>query len=191
MNGKKRLLTAGVVAVLVVCAVPALAWAAVWKDKGTNVTKAIEFAAVGGELWEVIKKEGEVEKKGGMSCEVRLTFATSGGTTGEVTKFENIKCPTAFGTFAGCELSSATGKSLPWIVHVNATDLTITNLKIKRTFKAGCPTSELEKTISEATVTLESTTAIDTMNVEGSATEYTAHSTLKVEGANNGTYGIG
>jgi hypothetical protein len=191
MNGNKRLLVAGVVAALIVLAVPALALAAVWKDKGTNVSKSVEFAAVGGELWETIKKEGEEEKKGGMSCEVRAVFATSGGSTGEVTAFETIKCPTAFGTLAGCELSTATAKGLPWTVDVNATDLTITNMRIKRTFKAGCAISELDKTIASATVTLESPTEINEMNFSGEATEYKTAGTITVEGANNKTYGIG
>ncbi|HEX6688117.1 MAG TPA: hypothetical protein VF085_05570, partial [Solirubrobacterales bacterium] len=85
MNGKKRLLTAGVIAALVVCAVPALALAAVWKDKGTNVNKLVEFAAIGGELFETTEKVGEEEKiKGGMSCEVRMVIATEGGSSGEV-----------------------------------------------------------------------------------------------------------
>jgi hypothetical protein len=93
--------------------------------------------------------------------------------------------------FAKCELNTAEAKGLPWAVHVNATDLTITNLRTKRTFKAGCPTTELDKTIASVTVTLESPTAISEMEFSGSTTGYKTVGSLTIEGANNGTYGIG
>jgi hypothetical protein len=184
MNSNKRLLIAGVIAALVVLAVPALALAAVWKDKGTNVTKFVEFAALGGEIFETTAGNG-------MNCEVRAVFTTEGGSTGKVTKFEIKKCPTGFGSFAKCELNTAEAKGLPWTVHVNATDLTITNLRTKRTFKAGCPTTELDKTITSVTVTLNTPTAISEMEFSGSITGYKILGSLTVEGANNGTYGIG
>jgi hypothetical protein len=184
MKNNRRLLLAGVIAAVVVLAVPALALAAVWKDKGTNVTKFVEFAAIGGELFETTTGNG-------MSCEVRAVFTTEGGSTGKVTKFEIKKCPTGFGSFAGCELNTAEAKGLPWTVDVNATDLTITNMRTKRTFKAGCATSELDKTIGSTTVTLESPTAISEMNFLGETTGYKTAGTITVEGANNGTYGIG
>lgn len=184
MNGNKRLITAGVVAAVLLLAVPALALAAVWKDKGTNVTKFVEFAAIGGELF-------ETSSESGMSCEVRAVFTTEGGSTGKVTKFEIKKCPTGFGSFAGCELNTAEAKGLPWTVHVNATDLTITNMRTKRTFKAGCSTSELDKTITSTTVTLESSSAINEMNFSGETTGYKTNGTITVEGTNNKTYGIG
>jgi len=192
MKGNKRLLIAGVVAAIVVLAVPALALAAVWKDKGTNVSKFVEFAAIGGELFETTEKVGEEEKvKGGMSCEVRAVFTTEGGSTGKVPKFEIKKCPTGFGEFAGCELSTAEAKGLPWTVDVNATDLTITNMRTKRTFKAGCKTTELDKTITSTTVTLESASEINEMSFSGSTTGYKTNGTITVEGTNNKTYGIG
>lgn len=183
MNSNKRLLIAGVIAALVILAVPALALGAVWKDKGTNVTKFVEFAAIGGELWET--------SGNGMSCEVRAVFTTEGGSTGKVTKFETKKCPTGFGSFTGCELNTAEAKGLPWTVDVNSTDLTITNFHTKRTFKAGCATTEVDKTIGSLTVTLESPTAISEMNFIGTVAEYKTTGTITVEGTNNGTYGIG
>lgn len=184
MKNNRRLLLAAAIAAVAVLAVPALALAAVWKDKGTNVTKFVEFAAIGGEDFETTTGNG-------MNCEVRAVFTTEGGSTGKVTKFEIKKCPTGFGSFKGCELASAEAKGLPWTVDVNATDLTITNLRTKRTFKAGCATSELDKTIPSVTVTLNSTTAISEMDFFGSITGYTTAGTITVEGANNGTYGIG
>jgi len=184
MKTNRRLLLAGVVAAIVVLSIPALALAAVWKDKGTNVSKFVEFAAIGGELFETTTGNG-------MSCEVRAVFTTEGGSTGKVTKFEIKKCPTGFGSFAKCELNTAEAKGLPWTVHVNATDLTITNMRTKRTFKAGCATGELDKTITSTTVTLESSTAINEMNFSGETAGYKTNGTITVEGANNGTYGIG
>jgi hypothetical protein len=184
MNGNKRLLIAGVIMALVLLAVPALALAAVWKDKGTNVSKFVEFAALGGELFETTTGNG-------MSCEVRAVFTTEGGSTGKVTKFEIKKCPTGFGSFAKCELNTAEAKGLPWTVHVNATDLTITNMRTKRTFKAGCATSELDKTITSTTVTLETPSEINEMNFAGETTGYKTNGTITVEGTNNKTYGIG
>lgn len=184
MIGNKRLLTAGVIAAVLLLAVPALALAAVWKDKGTNVSKFVEFAAIGGELF-------ETNETSGMSCEVRAVFTTEGGSTGKVTKFEIKKCPTGFGDFAGCTLNTAEAKGLPWTVHVNATDLTITNMRTKRTFKAGCKVTELDKTITSTTVTLETPSAISEMNFSGETTGYSTGGTITVEGTNNGTYGIG
>jgi hypothetical protein len=184
MKSNKRLFVAAVIAALVVLAVPALALAAVWKDKGTNVTKFVEFAAIGGELFETTAGNG-------MSCEVRAVFTTEGGSTGKITKFEIKKCPTGFGSFAKCELNTAEAKGLPWTVEVNATDLTIKNMRTKRTFKAGCTTSELDKTITSTTVTLETPTEINEMNFAGETTGYKTNGTITVEGTNNKTYGIG
>lgn len=184
MKINKRVMLVGAIAAVALLAAPALALSAVWKHNGVNVTKFVEFAAIGGELFETTANDG-------MSCEVRAVFTTEGGSVGKVTKFEIKKCPTGFGSFAGCELNTAEAKGLPWTVHVNATDLTITNMRTKRTFKAGCATSELDKTIASTTVTLETPTAISKMNFSGETTGYKTFGTITVEGANNGTYGIG
>lgn len=184
MRNKKRLLLAGAIVAVAALAVPALALSAVWKDKGVNVNKFVEFAALGGELFETTAGNG-------MNCEVRAVFTTEGGSTGKITKFEIKKCPVGFGTFAKCELATAEAKGLPWTVHVNASDLTITNMRTKRTFKAGCPTTELDKTIPSVTVTLDNSTAISEMEFSGSIAGYKTVGSLIVEGANKGTYGIG
>lgn len=183
MESKKRLLLAGSIAAVVMLAVPALALASVWKHGEEEVSEFIEFAAIGGELFETTTGNG-------MSCEVRAVFTTEGGTTGKVTKFEIKKCPTGFGSFASCKLKTAEALGLPWTTHTNGEDLTITNLHTKRTFE-NCGISELDKTITSATVTLESPTAINEMNFSGSTTGYKTAGTITVEGANNGTYGIG
>jgi hypothetical protein len=184
MESKKRLLLAGTIAAVVVLAVPALALASVWKDHGTNVNKFVELGLSGGEIFEA--GEGN-----GMSCEIHATLTTEGGSTGKITKFETPKCPTGFGTFAKCELSTATAKGLPWTVDVNASDLTITNWHTKRTFKAGCGTTELDKTVGSVTVTLNTPTEITEVEFLGSITGYKTFGSLTVDSPNSGTYGIG
>jgi hypothetical protein len=183
METKKRLLLAGVIAAIVVCAVPALALASVWKDKGTNVTKFFEIGLSGGEIFEA--GEGN-----GMSCELHATLTSEGGSTGKITKFETKKCPTGFGTFAGCELASAEAKGLPWTVDVNSEDLTITNLHTKRKFNK-CGTTELDKTVGSVTVTLNTPTAITEVEFLGSITGYKVFGSFTVDSPNSGTYGIG
>src|ERR1700679_2197309 len=165
MNVSKRLLLASAIAAAVFLAVPALALASVWKDKGVNVTKFVEIGLTGGEIF-------ETSSGNGMSCELHATLTTEGGGTGKITKFETKKCSTGFGTFAGCELSAAEAKGLPWTVDVNTSDLTITNLHTKRTFTAGCSTAELDKTIGSVTVTLNTPAAITEMEFLGAITGY-------------------
>jgi hypothetical protein len=184
MKSNKRLLLAGAIAAVVVLAVPALALASVWKDKGTNVTKFVEIGLTGGEVF-------ETSAGNGMSCELHATLTTEGGSTGKITKFETKKCPTGFGSFAKCELSTAEPKGLPWTVDVNTSDLTITGWHTKRTFKAGCGTTELDKTIGSVTVTLNTPTAISEMEFLGEITGYKTIGSFTVDGTNNGTYGIG
>lgn len=184
MKINKRLLLIGVIAAVAVLAVPAFASASVWKDKGVNVTKFIEIGLTGGELF-------ETSAGNGMSCELHATLTTEGGSTGKITKFEIKKCPAGFGSFAKCEIATAEAKGLPWTVDVNTSDLTITGMHTKRTFKAGCETSELDKTITSATVTLNTPTAISEMEFLGEITGYKTIGSFTVDGTNKGTYGIG
>jgi hypothetical protein len=184
MNKNRRLLLAGVIAAVVVLAVPAMAIAAVWKDKGVNVAKFVEIGLSGGEVFETTASNG-------MNCEIHATLTTEGGSTGKITKFEIKKCPVGFGSFAKCELATAEGKGLPWTVDVNATDLTITNMRTKRTFKAGCETAELDKTIGSTKVTLNTPAAITEMEFIGSIAGYKTVGSFTVDAPNSGTYGIG
>lgn len=198
MKGNRRLLLAGAIAAVVVLAVPALAMAAVWKDKnGTNVSKFTELTMNGGEIFETTVGNG-------MSCEIHAVLTTEGGSTGKITKFEIKKCTASFGSFATtkCELNTGEGKGLPWTVDVNPTDLTITNWHTKHTFKGtSCKEAELDKTITSMTVLLEpSTTEISELSFDGKLTEkkeekeiqlYRTFGSLAIEGTNNGTYGIG
>jgi hypothetical protein len=182
MKGNRLLLLAGAVALVVALAVPAFALAAVWKDKGVNVSKHIEFKMSGGEIF-------EASAGNGMNCEIEATLTTEGGSDGKITTFDIKSCPKKFGTFSGCSISTAEGKGLPWTVDVNATDLTVTGWRTKRTFTGGC--SELDKTISSMTVTLESPSEISAMNFLGETGTYKTGGTLNVLSPNIGTYGIG
>jgi len=195
MKSNRRLLLAGVVAAIMVLAVPALALAAVWKDKnGTNVTKFTEFTMNGGEIFETTPGNG-------MSCEIHATMTTEGGSTAKITKYEIKKCEGTFGTFktTKCELNVGEGKGLPWTVDVNSTDLTITNWRTKRTFKgAECKEPELDKTISSMTVTIEpNTKEMSVLSFDGKIENekkeqtFRAFGSPEIEGTNNGTYGIG
>jgi hypothetical protein len=180
---KRLLLISMAVATTMFAAVSASsASAAVWKMNGTNVTKLVTIGLTGGEIFE--------SGTSGMSCEIAATLTTEGGSTGKITKWETKKCSGGFGEFAKCELSTSESKGLPWTVDVNTTDLTFTNMHIRRTFKAGCPVTELDKTTSP-TVTLLSPTAISEMEFSGSITGFKNFGSLKVEAAIAGTYGIG
>jgi hypothetical protein len=183
MNNQLRLALVAAVVACLALAVPTMASAAVWKHKGVNLAKFVELGLPGGEIFET--------GSGGMSCEVRAVLTTEGGSTGKITKFETKSCPTGFGNMSGCQLNTAEAKGLPWTVHVNATDLTITNMRTRRTFKAGCAVTELDKTIPSVTVTLNTPAAISEMEYSGAIVGYKTVGSLTVEGLNKGTYGIG
>lgn len=178
---KRLLLLAGAIAAVAVLAVPALALAAVWRDNGVKVTSLIEIGLSGGEIFETTKNNG-------MSCEIHATLTTEGGSTGKITQFEIKKCPTGFGSFAGCQINTAQAIGLPWTVDVNASDLSITGMHTKRTFKSGCA-AELDKTVT-STVTLISPTKITEMEFLGETTGFKSYGSFTVDAPNSGTYGI-
>jgi hypothetical protein len=184
MNTNKRLLLAGLTVAVAMLGVSASsAAAAVWKDKGVNVTKFIEIGLSGGEVFE--------SGTSGMSCELHATLTTEGGSTGKITKFETIKCSSGFGELSTCTLKASESKGLPWTVDVNATDLTITNMHTRRTFSAGCPIAELDKTLTSVTVTLNTPSAITATEFTGAIAGYKAFGSFTVDAPNSGTYGIG
>ncbi|HST69538.1 MAG TPA: hypothetical protein VLI94_07760 [Solirubrobacterales bacterium] len=186
MKNQQRLAIVFAVAACFALALPALASAAVWKHNGVNLAKFVSLSLPGGEVFET-EISGE---KSGMSCEVKATMTTEGGSTAKITAYEIKSCSGAFGKLSGCTVSVKEAKGLPWTVHVNASDLTITNMRVRRTFSAGCALAELDKTISP-TVTLNTPSKIAEMEFSGSTTNYKAFGSWKVEGTNSGTYGIG
>ncbi|HEY8816279.1 MAG TPA: hypothetical protein VIP57_14385 [Candidatus Dormibacteraeota bacterium] len=193
MKSNRKLLIAGVIAAIALV-VPALALAAEWKDKnGTKITKLTEFTLNGGEIFETTPGNG-------MDCEIHAKMTTSGGSTASITEFKVKKCEGSFGTFktTKCELNVGEGKSLPWTVDVNTEDLTVTNWRIKHTFKgAECKEPELDKTITSMTVKLEpNIKEMSVLAFDGKITNEKSEQTFRtagspeVEGTNNGTYGI-
>jgi len=189
MKNQHRLALVAAVFACSALALPALASAAVWKHNGVNLSKFVELGLPGGEVFET-EVEGEWS---GMNCEVRAVMTTEGGSSAKITKYEIKSCATSsgFGKMKGCEVSAKEAKGLPWTVHVNATDLTITNMRVRRTFKAGCAVTELDKTFTSLTVTLNTPSSISEMEFSGSLTGYKAFGSWTVEGTNKGTYGIG
>lgn len=194
MKSNRRLLIAGVV-VAIALVVPALALAAEWKDKnGTKVTKLTEFTLNGAEIFETTLGNG-------MDCEIHAKMTTSGGSTASITEFKVKKCEGTFGTFktTKCELNVGEGKGLPWTVDVNAEDLTVTNWRIKHSFKgAECKEPEHDKTITSMTVKLEpNKTEVTGLTFDGKIENekkeqiFRTSGSLAIEGANSGTYGIG
>ena len=136
-----------------------------------------------------------------MECEIHAKMTTSCVRSASITEFKIKKCEGSFGTFktTKCELNVGEGKGLPWAVDVNAEDLTVTNWRIKHTFKgAECKEPELDKTIASMTVKLEpNIKEMSVLSFDGKITNEKSEQTFRtagspeVEGTNNGTYGIG
>jgi hypothetical protein len=187
MNQQRKLAIAIAAVACLALAAPVVAQAAVWKHNGVNLAKFVELGLPGGEVFET-----EVSGvKSGMSCEVRAVMTTEGGSTAKITKYELKGCSGNFGKFSGCTVSTQEAKGLPWTVEVKTTDLVIKNMRIRRTFSAGCAVTELDKTFTEMTVTLNTPSQITEMEFSGTLANYKAFGSWKVEGLNSGTYGIG
>lgn len=182
MKLNKRLLAVIVLAIGAFAINASAASAAVWKHGASNLAKHTEIGLTGGEVFET--------GTSGMSCEVFATITTSGGSTGTIKKWEVKNCKGGFGELTGCEVSATEPKSLAWTLDVNAADLSVTNMRIRRTFKAGCPISELDKTVT-MTMTPDALGAIASFEFTGSTTGYKAFGSFTVNSPNSGTYGIG
>ena len=187
MSNQKRAAIAVAAVACFVLAFPVLAQGAVWKHSGVNLAKFVELSLPGGENFET-EVSGEWS---GMNCEVRAVMTTEGGSTAKITKYEIKSCAKAFGKMSSCSVVAKEAKGLPWTVHVNATDLTITNMRVRRTFNVGCPVAELDKTFTSMTLVLNTPSKITEMEFSGALAGYKAFGSWKVEGINSGTYGIG
>lgn len=183
MKTSKRLLLAGAIAAVSAFAAPASALAAEWTHEGTEITNFVEINLTGAELF-------ETSPNNGMNCGLAATLTTEGGSTGQITEFEITECPAGFGSFSGCTAGEAEAIGLPWTVHVNATDLTVTGWRVLRTFGAGCPIEELDKTIASMTVEFDDPDEFSVMEFEGITTGYRTVGSLTVEEVGE-TYGIG
>jgi hypothetical protein len=160
----------------------ASASAAVWKHGGSNLAKHTEIGLTGGEVFET--------GTSGMSCEVLATITTSGGSTGTIKKWEVKNCSGGFGELAGCQVTATEAKNLSWALDVNTSDLSVTSMRIRRTFKTGCPIKEVDKTVT-MTMTPDALGAITSFEFSGSTTGYNSFGSFTVDSPNSGTYGIG
>lgn len=182
MKSHMRLLTVAVLAIAAFAVNASAASAAVWKHGGSNLAKHTEIGLTGGEVFET--------GSSGMSCEVLATITTSGGSTGTIKKWEVKNCGGGFGELTGCEVSATEPKNLNWTLDVNAADLSVTSMRIRRTFKTGCPIKELDKTVT-MTMTPDVLGAITSFEFEGTTTGYRSFGSFTVNAPNSGTYGIG
>ena len=178
-----RLVLILAVAALVVAS-PASTSAAVWKHKGANLKGFVEIDFSASEAF------GVKGTAGAMNCEVSATLTTAGGSTATMTKYSLFAC-SGTGGLAQCVPLATESKGLPWTVDVNASDLTLTSMRIRRTFVgSGCPLPEADVTWSP-TLVLDTPSAIFEMQffIEGAV--YVSAGSLQVEPPNADTYGIG
>ncbi len=189
MKMRKRLLAVVALALLALTATAAIAAASVWKDHatGTEVTTETPIEFEGAEFWE--PSEGNT-----MECPEKFTLKINKAGAAKITAFTITKtgCATA-GTLAGCELSTAEAKELPWTVSINAEPagtLTIKNMRLKRTFKTGCSITELDKTINSTVTLLPEASKVENIETSGSTGTYKQYGSFNAI-TNIGTYGIG
>lgn len=182
MKIDKRLLVVLALAASMFAVTASSASAAVWKHGASNLAKHVSIGLTGGEVFET--------GSGGMSCEVLATITTAGGSTGTITTWDVKNCSGAFGNLVGCQVLATEVKTIPLTLHVDAADLTITNLRIRRTFKAGCAVSEIDKTVT-MTMTPDVLGAITAFEFVGTSGTYKSFGSFTVNSPNAGTYGIG
>jgi hypothetical protein len=183
MKIDKRLLVALALAACLVTVSATVASGAVWKDNHSNLGSQVSFNVTGGEVFET--------GSGGMSCEVLGTIQAQSGSTGTVQKWEVKNCSGAFGNLAGCQVSATQITGNPWQLHVETSDIKVTSLRIRRTFKAGCAVSELDKTVTMTLTPKPELTTVTEYEFFGESGTYKSFGSFKVDAPNSGTYGIG
>jgi hypothetical protein len=158
----------------------ASASAAVWKDKGVNVTKAFTLGLTGGETV-------EVEPGGWINCELHATLSSSGGSSGQITAWDQKNC-SGSGTLASCVVTPE-ARFLPWTVTVNAANLSISAGSVKFIeVKSSCPFSDHAASVAGMKMTPDSTTSISEFGYFASSG---VTGSVLVDSPNTGTYGIG
>jgi hypothetical protein len=163
---------------------------AVWQHEGAPLGEHADMALEGSQVF--------ITEAGGMICEVDATLTAEPGSTGRVTELTTTKCQGLFGELAGCTVTGTEQPAGPWDVHVNTTDLTVTEVALVRTFDEGCPVERIESSIPELTYLLPEPGAIGEIEYFGGgnaridggpAGEYEEIGSWFVTPA--GTYGIG
>jgi hypothetical protein len=189
MRRSSQLLLGGVVAVVLAFAIPATAFGSVWTHEGSELSEAVTIEMAAAEVFETAPTG---ETKNGMICPVHAELELEPESEeGLITAFETetSECE-GFGSFAGCEVTTADAPGLSWTIEANASDLTVFNWHTKRAFTgSGCP-GELDKTIEELTLTPDDTEAMKTLSWHSATGEYTTFGTFQIEGAASGTYGF-
>ena len=182
MKGKKRLLVVAALAVCLVAVTATVASGGVWKHNHSNLTSTVFFSAAGGEVFET--------GSGAMSCEVLATITAQPGSTGAITTWDVKNCSGASGNLAGCEVATTQATGLPWQLHVETADIKVTNPRIRRTFKAPCAVSEIDKTVTKTLTLIPATTATE-FEFEGVNGLYKTFGSQTILPPAKGTYGIG
>ncbi len=183
MKAKKRLFAVAVLAVCLATVTATVASGAVWKHNHSNLASQVPIDATGGEVFET--------GSGSMACEVLATIAAQPGSTGSITKWEVKNCSGASGSLAGCQVAATQPKGLPWTLHIDQTpDITVPNMRIRRTFNSPCAVSEVDKTVTMTMRPIPLTTATD-FEFEGTNGTYKSFGSLTIDPPNKGTYGIG
>lgn len=168
-------------------AVPAVASAQEWLHNGSPLTEN-----------ETVEFTGHAAFTGGVTCDpVVAHVILKPGNMGTVTSFGpegNVTevCKTT-GTLAalGCTIHTVTPENLPWTVDVNATNFTITGVKIKNGF-SNCvfPTVTIQ---GDVTATPDNASSISSVALSGTLNSELGE--VGVEGSLGaspaGTYGIG
>lgn len=183
MKIEKRLLVVAALAVCLVAVTATVASGAVWKHNHSNLASQVSFNVTGGEVFQT--------GSGGMSCEVFGTIQAQAGSTGAVQKWEVKNCSAAFGNLAGCQVSATQPTGNPWQLHVETSDIKVTNLRLRRTFKAGCAVSEIDKTVTMTLTPKPGLTTVTEYEFVGENGTYKSFGSFKVDSPNSGTYGIG
>lgn len=185
MSIKKMLLLASMALAAIAFAAPATA-SAEWTHEGEpigdkaniSLSGTVGFAGAGGAAFE---------------CVVHSSVTLEPGTTGTVKSFQ-ITTNTCKGTgpLENCVLANDTVIGLPWVVHTNGTAMTITDVTITNHYVDNTPACPVHTTVlhfASATATPDSTSAMSSVTVSGTATSgAVAFGSFAVTPA--GTYGI-
>lgn len=168
---KKTMMLAMAMAVVAAFAVPAAASAGLWKHHTTNIATDQQITLTGQAKF----SSGGV---GSIDCQTtsQLT-ATAGTSTGTVTKFDvdldeagstvTTKCKS--GAFlAGCQVHASQAQGLPWTIHNDTKEVTITNGVILIEMTGGfCPGKTATVTPGHVTATPNQTKTVTTFTLSG------------------------
>lgn len=158
--------------------------AMVWKMSGTNVNTFFELPMTGGEKVEFIGA-GD-----GVSCEIKATMTSSGGSAAKVTKWETKSCA-GFGSLSSCIVLTSEAKGLPWAVTVESGYVLISGHHVRRTFLAKtCPLTEIDLTLNSV-LNPDSLSSIKEFEAFGQTTHWKVFGSMQIGSPATGTTGIG